>query len=488
MVFLDGSVVNVVLPLIQSDLSAPLSSLQWILDAYALLLAALLLVGGALGDLYGRREVFVAGLVVFTVASVACGIAPTATVLIVARAIQGAGGALLVPGSLAMIKAVIKSEDSARAIGLWTGLSGVTAAIGPLVGGYLAGAVSWRTIFFINVPLAVAGVAMTLRFIPPNRDTEASRNLDWQGACLAVAGLGGVTYGLIEGPAKGWNTAMILGVLALGIACCMLFLLWEWRADHPMVPLGLFRSRNFSGSNAVTLGVYFCFNGALLFLVLNLQQVQGCSPLQAGLSLFPITLLLLLLSPRMGRIMNRSGARLPMTVGPLIIALAFVLFMRPGQHISYLVDVFPAVFLLGIGMSIFITPLTATVMSSVPSHSVGVASGVNNAVSRVAALLAIAILGGVVANRFDATLTTNLARVPVSAPARASLVSHRDRLADIPVPTMLPPNVRIQTRVAIHDAFLNGFRWAMGSCAVICLVCAALAAAFVRDEPVHPVM
>jgi len=482
MVFLDGTVVNVALPIIQRELAAPLSGLQWILDAYALFLAALLLVGGALGDAYGRKTLFLIGLGVFTLSSAVCGLAPNLNVLIAARAVQGIGGALLVPGSLAMIKAVIVPEDSGRAIGLWTGLSGVTAAIGPLVGGYLAGAVSWRTIFFVNVPLAVVAAFATVRYVPANRDERASRNLDWIGAATTVAGLGGLTFGLIEGPARGWGSLLIITALVLGVVCLLLFPLREARASHPMVPLQLFRSRNFSGSNLVTLGVYFCFSGATLFIVLNLQQLQGYSPVEAGLALSPITLALLFLSPRAGALSNRIGARLPMVVGPILICIAYVLFMLPGLHVLYPIQLLPSVIVLGVGMAIFITPLTTTVMGSVPEHSVGIASGVNNAVSRVAGLLAIAVLGAIIAARFNVALTSRVSHLSIPPSAQASMLRQRDRLADVPVPRSLPVPQQQRAHAAVQDAFLESYRWAMGTCAAICLVCAAISALTIRGE------
>lgn len=479
MVFLDGSVVNVALPAIQQDLAAPLAGLQWIVDAYALFLASLLLVGGALGDRYGRKRLYLIGLVIFTLASAACGLAPNVSVLIAARVAQGIGGALLVPGSLAMIKAVIAPEDSGRAIGLWTGLSGVTSAIGPLFGGYLIHAVSWRSIFFINIPIAVATIWVTAAHMPPNRDPRASGDLDWLGSILSIVGLGGVAFGLIEGPTRGWGDPLVLASFVVGAIGLILLPLREWRARHPLVPPGLFRSRNFTGSNLVTLGVYFCFSGVLFFLVLNLQQVQGYSPLQAGAALLPITVLLLVLSPVVGNLLGRVGARLPMTVGPAIIAGAFLLFMLPGAHASYPTAFLPPLIVMGLGMAIFITPLTATVMGAVPETDVGTASGVNNAVARVAAVLAIAVLGVVVAARFDSALSRNTATLPASA--RAALLRHSDRLAGDPVPKRLPPAQQRLARSAVEDSYLSGFRWAMGSCALICAASVVLSLVTIRS-------
>ena len=488
MVFLDGTVVNVALPRIQTDLAVPLSGLQWIIDAYALTLAALLLIGGAIGDVYGRKRAFLVGLVIFTLSSIACGLAPNANALIAARAIQGLGGALLVPGSLAMIKATIDAEDSGRAIGLWAGLSGVTTALGPLLGGYLVGAVSWRLIFFINVPLAAMTFYATARHVPETRDDDAPRHLDWPGAALTVVGLGGVTFALIQGPTTGWTSPIVLGTLLVGVACLLIFPFIELRSSNPMVPLKLFRSSNFTGANLATLGVYFSFSGGFLFLVLKLQQVQHYTPLEAGAALLPVTVLLLFLSPRVGGLIGRFGARPLMASGASLVALAFLLLALMGRDPSYWLQLFPTIIVLGLGMCLFITPLTATVMGAVPSALVGAASGINNAVSRVAGLLAIAILGVVVVVGFQSALRTNLRGTGIGGHAKAALIKHADRLADDPLPARLSPVQRASVQSAIYDAYLIGYRWAMITCAVLCGVSAVISALMIRPEPVARMM
>jgi len=488
MVFLDGTVVNVALPRIQTDLGIPLSGLQWIIDAYALTLAAFLLVGGAIGDVYGRKRAFLVGLAVFTISSIACGLAPNAGALIAARAVQGLGGALLVPGSLAMIKATIVGEDSGRAIGLWAGLSGVTTAAGPLLGGYLVQAVSWRLIFFINVPLAVLTFYATARHVPETRDESASRNLDWPGAAFTVVGLGGVTFALIQGPSNGWTNPAVLGTLIVGAVCLAIFPFVEQRSSNPMVPLNLFRSSNFTGANLATVGVYFSFSGGFLFLVLKLQQVQHYTPVEAGAALLPVTVLLLFFSSRVGGLIGRFGARLLMTAGAAIVALAFLLLGLMGQDPSYWLQLFPTIVVLGIGMCLFITPLTATVMGAVPPTLVGAASGINNAVSRVAGLLAIAILGVVVVAGFQSSLTTNLNAIGINSHAKSSLIQHADKLADDPIPGGLTPTQRTEVQSAIYDAYLTGYRWAMLSCAVLCALSAVISALMIKPEPVARVM
>ena len=482
MVFLDGTVVNVALPRIQTDLGVPLSGLQWIIDAYALTLAALLLVGGALGDVYGRKLAFLVGLGIFTVSSIACGLAPNANALIAARAVQGLGGALLVPGSLAMIKATIDAEDSGRAIGLWAGLSGVTTALGPLLGGYLVGALSWRLIFFINVPLAVLTFYAASRHVPETRDEVASRDLDWLGAAFTAVGLGGVTFALIQGPSTGWSNPVVLGALLVGVACLAIFPFVELRSPNPMMPLNLFRSSNFTGANLATIGVYFSFSGGFLFLVLQLQQVQHYTPLEAGAALLPVTVLLLFLSPRVGGLIGRFGARLLMGSGAAVLALAFMLLGLVGQSPSYWLQLFPTIVVLGLGMCLFITPLTATVMGAVPPTLVGAASGINNAVSRVAGLLAIAILGVVVVAGFQSALTSNLASSGVSPHVSATLAHHADQLANDPIPAGLPAGQHRLVQSAIYEAYLVGYRWAMMACALLCALSALVSAVMIGPE------
>jgi EmrB/QacA subfamily drug resistance transporter len=380
-----------------------------------------------------------------------------------------------------MIQAVITRDDTSRAIGIWAGLSGVSTAVGPLLGGYLIHAISWRTIFFLNIPLALVAVWITWRHVPENWNTGAARNLDWIGAAATVIGLGGLSFGLIEGPERGWASPLVLASFVVGVAGLVLFPFWELRAPHPIVPLRLFRIRNFTGSNLVTLGVYFTFYGALLFFVLDLQQIQGYTPLEAGAALLPITILLMLLSPRIGGLMTRTGSRLPMSVGPLIIGIGFALLLTSGRTTSYAINFLPAIIILGLGMSIFVTPLTATVMASVPESDVGSASGINNAVSRVASVLAIAVLGAIFAARFQNDLSAALSHLSLPAGARHALIQHADRLADDPIPPVLTAAQHAAARDAIQLAYLSAFHWAMGSCAILCLICAGVSALTIRD-------
>lgn len=392
--FLDGTVVNVALPAIRRDLGGGLLVQQWVLDGYLLTLSALLLLGGALGDRYGRRRVFLLGLAAFTLASVACGLAPTGIGLIVARAVQGVGGALLVPVSLALLNAAIRGEDRGRAVGAWAGMSGVASAVGPFVGGWLVDAVSWRLVFFLNVPLALAAGVVTVLHVPESRDESATGSPDVAGAATITLGLAGLIYALIEAPAHGWSPAVVVAAVSGGVAL-VAFLVIESVQDQPLLPLGLFRSAQFSGANLTTLAVYAALGGALFLLALQLQESLGYSALRAGLALLPATLVMLLLSSRIGALSGRTGPRLPMTVGPVVAGVGLGLMARvtPGSH--YADATLPAVLVFGLGLSITVAPLTATVLSAVEDRHAGAASGVNNAVARTAGLLAVAILPAV---------------------------------------------------------------------------------------------
>ncbi|MDQ1467348.1 MAG: hypothetical protein QOH10_1763 [Actinomycetota bacterium] len=381
--FLDGTVVNVALPTIGRDLHAGIRELQWILDGYLVTLSALLLLGGSVGDLYGRKRGFLLGLVGFSVASAASGLAPNATVLIIARAVQGAGAALLVPGSLALISASFHPDDRGRAIGAWSGLAGVSGALGPFVGGWLIDAVSWRLIFFINVPIAAACFVITTRFVPESRDEDAARRLDLSGAATASLGLAAMAYGLIE---RQWVAG------AAGAVILAAFVLIEARVAHPMLPLAMFRSSQFRGANLTTFAVYTGLGGTTFALVLQLQKSLGYSALEAGLALVPLTVIMLLLSSRSGALAQRIGPRLPMTVGPLIVAAGLILLMgvEPGRH--YFAAVFPGAIVFGFGLVVTVAPLTTAVLASVDDHHLGVGSAFNNAVARIAGLLAVAAL------------------------------------------------------------------------------------------------
>jgi EmrB/QacA subfamily drug resistance transporter len=389
---LDSTVVNIALPAIGRDFHASVASLQWVVDGYTLPLAGLLLLGGALGDVYGRRKIFLIGTVWFALASLGCGLAPNAGFLIAARAVQGAGAALLTPGSLAILQASFAPGDRSKAIGAWSGLGGVATAIGPFLGGWLIGAVSWRLVFFINLPVAVAVLLIASRHVPESRAPGPPQPLDVAGALTISLALAGLTYGLIGASADGWTSPAVLTSLLAGAALFAAFCVVEVRGRHPMLPLSIFRARQFSAANAVTFVDYAALGGALFLVPVVLQEVSGYSALEAGMALLPLTAIMLLLSARSAALAARIGPRLQMTAGPLLIAAGMALFARVGGNGDYLTQVLPAVLVLGLGLAANVAPLTATALSAAPAEHSGIASAVNNDVARAAGLIAVAVL------------------------------------------------------------------------------------------------
>jgi EmrB/QacA subfamily drug resistance transporter len=416
-VFLDSTVVNVALPAIADGLDAGLAGQQWVVEAYMLTLVSLLLVGGSLGDQLGRRRVFVAGLIGFGACSILCALAPTVQFLVAARALQGIAGALLVPGSLAIVAATFEGAARGQAVGTWTAWTGIATVLGPAGGGALVGALSWRAIFWVNIPLIAATVALSLRAIEETRDPEAFRGVDWSGIALSAAGLGGPVFALIEQPNHGWGDPIVWAPLAAGVACFALFVAHEARTRHPMLELSLFRIRNFRVANLTTLAAYAGLIGGLFFVGLFLQQVAGYSPLEAGLATTPVSLILFFLSPRWGRLASGAGPRLPMSLGPIVGGIGLIMLTRVGPDANYLADVLPAILVFGLGLSATVAPLTATVLDSVEERHVGIASGVNNGVARVAGLLAVAVLGAVISAKFDASVGREVANGPLTSEA-----------------------------------------------------------------------
>jgi EmrB/QacA subfamily drug resistance transporter len=403
--FLDSSVVNVALPAIGRDLHAGLAGLQWTVVGYLLMLGSLILTGGSLGDLFGRRRMFVTGLAIFSVSSLACGIAPNISTLIAARAIQGIGGALLVPQSLAIIGACFEGKEQARAVAMWSGLAGVTTLIGPPLGGWLVDSASWRWVFLINLPLAAIAIVMAMKKVPESMDTQSAHRLDLPGSITAAAALGGIVYLLIEGPVRGFTHQPTLSAGVIGGIMLLAFLILERRTPNPMIPSTLFRSKQFTGANLTTALVYASLYGMGFLLVIQLQRHLGYSAFQAGFATIPVTVLLLLLSPVAARISTRFGPRLPMTVGPAIITVGLVMLGRIKPGDTYVTDIFPAVMVFGIGISLTVAPLTAAMLASVEKRHMGVGSAVNNMVARVGGLLAVAVLPFLGGGRHGAILS-----------------------------------------------------------------------------------
>jgi EmrB/QacA subfamily drug resistance transporter len=481
MAFIDSTVTNVALPQIQARLGATALDAQWIVESYALFLSALILVGGSLGDHYGRRRIFTLGVAIFTLASVWCGLATSPDMLILARAAQGVGGALLVPGSLAIISSSFEGEERGKAIGTWAGLSGVTTALGPILGGFLVENVSWRAAFLINVPLAIVVLLISYRHVPESRDPDA-RKLDIPGAALATLGLGGVVYGLITSAAAGFDNIRVIATLALGVGCLVGFVGWERRTAEPMLPLGMFRSRNFSGANVLTLLLYAGLGGALYFLPFLLIQVHDYSATAAGSSFLPFTIITFLMSRWAGGLITRFGARLPLTIGPIIAAGGFMLLAVPGTQGSYWTTFFPAIVVLGLGMSLVIAPLTTTALNSVSGRHSGLASGVNNAVSRTAGLLAIPILGIFVFLVFSGSLDARVQDLDLPRGAQQQLEAEKADLGGAGVPSGVSGNTAEEIEAAVKRSFLNAFRLAMYISAGAALASAVAAAIIIEGK------
>jgi EmrB/QacA subfamily drug resistance transporter len=459
--FVDATAVNVALSALQVNLHATMTQVQWVIEAYALFLGALVLVGGSIGDQFGRKRTFVAGVVLFTVASVFCGLAPSARALIAGRILQGIGAAFLVPASLAIISATFEDADRGRAIGTWSGFSAMTAAIGPVAGGWLIEHVSWRAVFFLNVPLAFIVLALSWRFMKESHDPSRGGRIDWPGGTLAVLGFGGIVYGLLEWPRLGAG-APVVAAIAIGIVSLALLLAVERRSESPMLPLTLFRSRAFTLANLLTLLLYAALGVVMFVLPLNLIQVQRYTATAAGAAFLPFIVIMFVLSRWSGGLVATIGSRIPLSVGPVVAALGLGLFARPGIGGSYWTTFFPAVLLLGFGMAITVAPLTTTVMGAVEREHAGVASGVNNAVARVAGLLAIAVFGLVLARAFDGGIKLRLDGLELSPPVRAAVDRELPKMAGAELDAgLLDTRQSTAVHEAIDEAFVSSFRLVM---------------------------
>ena len=457
MVFLDGTVMNVALPAIQRDLDASLADQQWIVEAFLLTLSSLLLVGGSLDDIFERRTVFAAGVAGFGLTSLICAVAPSVGVLIAARTLQGAAGALLVPSTLAIIMNVFPKAERGAAIGTWTAWAGISTVLGPLGGGVLIEAASWRWVFVINLPLVLVTLWLIARAVPRMDSPQRGARVDWLGGVLAFVGLGGLIVALIEQPRRGWGDPLVAGGVVVGVVALVLFVLHERRTAAPMLPLELFRSRNFSIGNVGTLTLYAGLGGALFFVAIYLQQVGGYSPVAAGAAFLPFTLMMFLLSKRMGGVADRVGPRLFMGLGPVVAGAGLLLLLRMDQHPDYATEVLPGVLVFGLGMSATVAPLTAAVLSAVDQRHSGVASGVNNAVARVAGLLAIAVLGAFVAASFTSTVDDRLGGQRLSRAGQAAVAEAKTRSLAVSPADRLPAAERVRVRAALADSSEQAF-------------------------------
>jgi len=474
MAFIDSTVVNVALPALQASFQATVVDVQWVVEVYGLFLAALILVGGSLGDLLGRRLTFIVGVAIFAVASAGCGVASNIQQLIVARGIQGVGAALLVPGSLAIISASFDEKSRGQAIGTWSGFTAITTAVGPVLGGWLVEHASWRWVFFINLPFAAAVIAISLWRVPESRNATAG-HVDWLGALVVTLGLGGLVNGFIESVNLGWSHPLVFGSLIVGCCCLTVFVFIEARLTSPMVPLTLFASPSFSGANLLTLFLYAAIGIFFFLFPLNLIQVQGYSATAAGAAALPLILLIFLLSRWSGGLVTRYGPRLPLIIGPLVAALGFALFAAPSVGGSYWKTFFPAVIILGFGMAITVAPLTTVVMNSADRNHVGAASGINNAVARVAGVLAIAVLGIVMVSAFSYRLNHELANLLLPVNVLHDIKANEIKLAGLQLPVGVDDSMRAAIRDSISGAFVFGFRLVIMVCVGLSVAGAAVA-------------
>jgi EmrB/QacA subfamily drug resistance transporter len=481
MVFLDGTVVNVALPALQRDLGASLSAQQWIVEAYMLTLSSLLLVGGSLDDLFDRRTVFAAGVTGFGITSLLCAVAPTIEVLIAARALQGVAGALLVPSTLALIISTFPPSERGSAIGSWTAWTGIATVLGPVAGGALIDNLSWRWIFAINIAPALATLWLIANVVPKPADRPAGGRVDFLGGLLCALGLGGTIFALIEQPRYGWDDPLVLATGIGGIVALVLFVLHELRTPQPMLPLSLFRERNFGVGNLTTLAMYAGLGGMMFLLGIYVQQVAGYSATAAGAAFLPVTAMMFTLSRRFGGLADRFGPRLFMCIGPLIAGAGMLLFMGVSAEADYLTELLPALVVFGLGLALTVAPLTAAVLSAVDDSRSGVASGINNAVSRVAGLLAIAVLGTAVSAQFDSSVNDKLAGRPLSPPAQAAVRSAKERPLAVAEPRDVPAPERREIAAATRDASVDAFRFGMGICALITITGGIAAGVGIRN-------
>lgn len=480
MAFLDGSVVNIAIPTIQSKLNATISDIQWIVNGYMLMLCSLILISGSLGDRFGRKRIFTYGIGLFILASFLCSISHNTLQLILFRALQGIGGAMMIPGSLSIINIAFHESVRGRAIGLWSGFAGGVAALGPFVGGWLVQYLGWPSIFYINIPLGLIALFLTFRYVPESRNHESTK-IDFIGAILIFLSLFGIAYALIGAQDFGWTNPSIFTGLIIGVLSFIIFIFIERKMKEPLVPFVIFRSSLVTGANLATLFLYFALSGVIFFLVLNLQQVQHYSPVYAGLGMLPSILLITFLSGYGGSIADKIGPRLPMIIGPLIVSAGMGLLALPGTHANYFIQFFPGLVLLGLGMALVIAPLTKSALAVEQKFS-GAASGVNNAVARVAGLLAVALLGLIVVSLFKETLLHKMTSSHLTKTEQQQIMVQQNKLGDIEMPENFSSNTKSYAHNAVDESFVYGYRWAMGINAFLAFISAVISFFTIRNN------
>lgn len=484
MAFLDGSVVNIAIPTIQYRFGATISDIQWIVNGYMIMLCALLLISGALGDRFGRRKIFAYGIGLFITASFLCSISSSILQLEIFRALQGIGGAMMIPGSLSIINITFDEKVRGRAIGLWSGFAGGVAALGPLVGGSLVQLWGWPSIFYINIPLGLLALFLTFKYIPESRNTDAHK-IDLLGTLFIFFSLLGFSFGLLSVSNLGWHNPEIVGSIAIGIVSFILFIITEKRTKEPLVPFHIFSSALVRGANLATLFLYFALSGVIFFLVLNFQQIQHYSPIYAGLGMLPSIILITFLSGPGGTIADKIGPRLPMIVGPLIVSFGMFLLTLPGTHANYFISFLPSLILLGVGMALVIAPLTKSALS-VESHYSGAASGVNNAVARIAGLLAVAILGVIIVSIFEGNLANSIHSSGMDQLQQGQIMIQQDKLGGIVIPDTFPDHIKLIAQNAVDNSFIYGFRYAMGINAILAFLSAVVSFVTIHPKPKNP--
>lgn len=480
MAFLDGTIVNIAVPVIQSTFNASISDMQWVINSYALALAALILISGALGDRYGRKKIFIYGIGIFVFFSFLCSIAYTTSQLILFRSLQGIGAAMMIPGSLSIITTTFAEQVRGKVIGIWSGFAGGVASLGPFLGGWLVQSFGWPSVFYINIPLGILALVLAIRYLPESRNEDAKK-LDFAGTFLLFLSLLSISYGLIEAPVYGFTNTLVMGCFFLSIISFVGFIVQEKKVKEPLVPFRIFNTPLVVGANLVTLSLYFALTSIIFFFILNLQQLQNYTPLLAGLGMLPSIIIITFFSGFGGTISDRIGPRIPMIIGPLLVSFGMFLLLIPGTNVNYFIYFLPPLVLVGLGMSLVIAPLTKTALSVDARYS-GAASGVNNAISRIAALLAIALLGAVMAFTFTAQLKKEIQTARLTNFEKQTILNQSDKIGAIEIPTTFSTSAKKTAESAVDTSFLQAFRVVIGISAVLALVSGIFSFFFIKPQ------